>query len=258
MGKLAFLGQIHRHLRPSISLLSHPQYLAPDKLSDKKVPFPEILKESLKIWTTPSALPGPMPFLQTYLKITWTDASLSLWVADTDNRQYRHGLWSKQEGTLHINTLDVLAVIKTIESLDLSNLHISQHIDNEVAKFVIYNLRSKASALYSYLTMLCLLFKSRNLSITAFRIPFSLNLIADALSRDHPLTTEWSLPQEVFNKITAWRGLVEVDLMATVHNRKVEVFVSPLPHPAAAAIDVKIQKCLAGIVGRVLTQWCAD
>ena len=26
--------------------------------------------------------------------------------------------------------------------------------------------------------------------------------------------------------------------MATIHNRKVETFVSPLPHPAAAAIDV--------------------
>ena len=86
--------------------------------------------------------------------------------------------------------------------------------------------------------MLCLLLKCRNLSITAFRIPSSLNLIADALSRDHPLATQWSLPQEVFDKIIAWRGPVEVDLMATFHNRKVETFVSPLPHPAAAAIDV--------------------
>ena len=34
-GKLAILGQIRRHLRPSISLLSHPQYIAPAKLRNK-------------------------------------------------------------------------------------------------------------------------------------------------------------------------------------------------------------------------------
>ena len=66
----------------------------------------------------------------------------------------------------------------------------------------------------------------------------SLTPIADALSRDHPLPTVGSLPQKVFDKIIGWRGPVEVDLMATIHNRKVETFVSPLPHPAAAAIDV--------------------
>ena len=123
--------------------------------------------------------------------------------------------------------------------MDLSKLHISLHTDNEVARFVINNLRSKAPALFPLLTMLCILLKCRNLSITAFRIPSSLNLITDALSRDHPLPTEWSLPQEVFDKIIAWRGPVEVDLMSAIHNRKVETFVSPLPHPAAAAIDVK-------------------
>ena len=240
-GKLAFLGQIHSHLRPNISLLSHPQYLAPAKLRDKKVLLPEVLKGSLRTWSSPSMLPGPTPFLQPRLKIAlWTDASLSGWGAHSEKGHYCQGLWSNQEETLHINTLEVLAVIRAIESLNLHDLHISLHIDNEVAKFVINKLRSKAAALYPYLTMLCLLLKSRNLVITAFRIPSSLNLIADALSRDHPLTTEWSLPMDVFNKIIAWRGEVEVDLMATVLNRRVETFVSPLPHPAAAAaIDVK-------------------
>ena len=133
----------------------------------------------------------------------------------------------------------MLAVIRAIEALDLSNLHISLHIDNEAAKFVINKVRSKASALHPYLSRLCLLLNYSNLSITAFRIPSSLNLIADALSRDHSLPTEWSLPQEIFNNIIAWRGPMEVNLMATIHNRKVGMFVSPLPHPAAAAVDVK-------------------
>ena len=239
IGKLAFLGQIHRHLRPNISLLSHPQYLAPAKLRDKKVLLPKFLMENLRTWISPAALPGPTPFLQPYLKIAlWTDASLSGWGAHSDKGHYCQGLWSKEEIALHINALEVLAVIRTMETLDLSNLHISLHTDNEVARFVINNLRSKAPALFPLLSMLCLLLKSRNLSITASRIPSSLNLIADALSRDHPLPTEWSLPQEVFDKIIAWRGPVEVDLMATIHNRKVETFVSPLPRPAAAAIDV--------------------
>ena len=75
-GKLAFLGPIHKHLRPNISLLAHPQYLAPAKLRDKKVPLPDVLKESLKCWTSPAALPGPTPFFQPQQKIAlWTDAS---------------------------------------------------------------------------------------------------------------------------------------------------------------------------------------
>ena len=178
--------------------------------------------------------------LQTQHKIAlWTDASLSGWGAHSDEGHFCQGLWTKREQELHISTLEVLAVIRAIEALDLNNLHISLHIDNEVAMFVINKLRSKATALHPYLSMLCLLLNYSNLSITAFRIPSSLNLIADALSRDHPLPTEWSLPQEIFNKITAWRGPVEVDLMATIHNRRVETFVSPLPHPAAAAVYVK-------------------
>ena len=175
-GKLAFLGQIHSHLRPNISLLSHPQYLAPARLRDKKVLLPEILKGSLRTWSSPSMLPGPTPFLQPRLKIAlWTDASLSGWGAHSDKGHYCQGLWSIQEETLHINTLEVPAVIRAIESLNLHDLHISLHIDNEVAKFVINKLRSKAAALYPYLSMLCLLLKSRNLVITAFRIPSSLN-----------------------------------------------------------------------------------
>ena len=238
-GKLAFLCQIHRHLRPNISLLSHPRYLAPARLRDKMVLLPKFLRENLRTWISPAALPGPTPFLQPHLKIAlWTDASLSGWGVHSDKGHHCQGLWSKEEIALHINALEVLTVIRTIETLNLSNLHISLHIDNEVARFVINNLRSKAPALFSLLSMLCLLLKCRNLSIAAFRIPSSLNLLADALSRDHPLPTEWSLPQEVFDKIIAWRGPVEVDLMAMIHNRKVESFVSPLPHPAAAAIDV--------------------
>ena len=85
IGKLAFLGQIHRHLRPNISLLSHPQYLAPAKLRDKKVLLPKFLRENLRTWISLAAFPGPTPFLQPYLKIAlWTEASLSGWGAHSD------------------------------------------------------------------------------------------------------------------------------------------------------------------------------
>ena len=123
MGKLAFLGQIHKHLRPKI--------LSPAKLRDKKVPLPEVFKESLKRRTSPAALPGPTPFLQPQQKIAlWTDASLSGWGAHSDEGHFCQGLWTKQEQGLHINTLEVLAVIRAIEALDLGDLHISLHIDN--------------------------------------------------------------------------------------------------------------------------------
>ena len=139
----------------------------------------------------PGCSPGTYPLPTTLPKIALrTDASLSGWGAHSDKGHYCKGLWSKEEIALHINSLEVLAVIRTMETLDLSNLHISLHTDNEVARFVINNLRSKAPALFPLLSMLCLLLKGRNLSITASRIPSSLNLIANALSRDHPLASD--------------------------------------------------------------------
>ena len=158
-GKLAFLSQIHKHLRPSISLLSHPQYLAPAKFSDKKVPLSESLSEGLKRWTTLSFLPEPTPFLQPQLKIAlWTDASLSGWEAHTDKGHYCQGLWSKQEESLYINTLEVLAVIKALEFLDLFNIHISLHIDNEVAN--LSSTSSNRRHLHSTPSLPCCVFSS--------------------------------------------------------------------------------------------------
>ena len=144
IGKLAFLGQFHWHLRTNISLLSHPQYLAPAKLRDKKVKDlpdralekafkdPNLPMEAVRRKPTKPSLvkipQKPNPFLQPYLKIAlWTNASLSGWGAHSDKGHYCQGLWSKEEIALHINALEVLAVISMIETLDLSNLHISPH-----------------------------------------------------------------------------------------------------------------------------------
>ena len=90
-GKLAFLGQITDTCAQASPSCHIPT--SPAKFKDRKVPLPEILKESLKRWTVPTALPDPTPFLQPQLKISlWTDEFLCGWGAHSDKGHYCQGL----------------------------------------------------------------------------------------------------------------------------------------------------------------------
>ena len=60
-------------------------------------------------------------------------------------------------------------------------LQISLHKNNKLAKFIINKFRSQTPALYPYLSILWHLLKYLHLSIIAFRILSSLNLLADEI-----------------------------------------------------------------------------
>ena len=63
-------------------------------------------------------------------------------------------------------------------------------------------------------------------------------LIAVVLSRDQRLvSTEWEMPQEIANQVFAIWGNPMVDLFASVRNRKLPLFVAPIPDPRALAVD---------------------
>jgi hypothetical protein len=81
------------------------------------------------------------------------------------------------------------------------------------------------------------IYKGKNLALKIVRIPGALNVVADSLSRDTPSKTEWELHPLDWEWISAWIGPLQVDLMATSVNARLETFVSPFPHPRAAAVD---------------------
>lgn len=62
-------------------------------------------------------------------------------------------------------------------------------------------------------------------------------MIADGLSRDTPLLTEWTLHPEVFSVLRLLFPGMEVDLFATRHTTRLPNYVSPLPDPQAQGVD---------------------
>lgn len=239
VGKLTFLGQIHKHLRPLIAPLARPQLLSHSSDRDTRRTLPNSLLSALHFWCKDSSVPPPQPFLAPSAKISlWTDASSEAWGAHTDRGQEQGGRWSPQEQALHINALELLAVSKALHVFSISNCQVSLMIDNETARSIINKQTTRSSTLLPLLQDLVNLCHSRRISLSAYRIPSSLNILADALSRIHPVPTEWTLPDEVFQTILQWHGPLQVDLMATRNNSRLPHFVSPLPHPEASGIDV--------------------
>ena len=78
----------------------------------------------------------------------------------------------------------------------------------------------------------------RQVTLKARHIPGRLNVIADKLSRQgQVIQTEWSLHQDVTNRLFQTWHLPQVDMFATRYNFKLAKYVSPVPDPQAWAVD---------------------
>ena len=63
------------------------------------------------------------------------------------------------------------------------------------------------------------------------------NVVADQLSRQVELPSEWALAPKDFKKILTQNPSLQVDLFATKLNNQLPIYVSPCPDENAAAID---------------------
>ena len=82
---------------------------------------------------------------------------------------------------------------------------------------------------------LCL---AHNIQLLAKHIPGRFNILADRMSRvDKPISTEWSLNQEIANKIFQIMDFPSKDLFATSLNHRLPFYVSPIPDQKALSID---------------------
>ena len=77
-----------------------------------------------------------------------------------------------------------------------------------------------------------------NVSLVPRHLQGVLNVLADAGSRSHPISTEWMLDKSTFRRIAALPAVFpQVDLFATRDNHQLENFVSPCPDPNAVGRD---------------------
>ena len=169
----------------------------------------------------------------------YSDSSLSGWGAWREEHQSQ-GTWSTDEQTMHINVLELKAVLKGLQTLcdDCTDCHIQIHTDNTTTIAYIKNYGGTKSpqcdsvAADIWKWAIC-----RKVWISAVFVPGKQNIRADALSRNTSSVTDWELDWEVFRKIEKIFGEVTVDLFASRENAKLEKFVSWKPEPQAWKID---------------------
>ena len=121
---------------------------------------------------------------------------------------------------------------------DKFNIHVRLKMNNSAAVSYINNMGGIRSPsldeLAASLLGWCI---SRNIHLSAQHIPGKLNCEAASLSGQFVSNLEWSLDQDVFNRLVAITFLLDIDLFASRLNAKLDQFVSWRPGPGALAVD---------------------
>ena len=208
---------------------------------EKIILIPRSLHVHLEWWLDPDkVLKGqPLHPLQHALQL-FTDASNKGWGAHLGECTAR-GLWSKSEDDLHINLLELKAVLlalKQFEQLCWSQTILVCTDNTTVVSYINKEGGMKSGSLCALLWRLLFWCNQRQIVLRARQIPGHLNVIADKLSRHRQvIQTEWSLLQEVFNRLCRRWHEPEIDLFATGFNHKLPKFVSPVPDRLAWEVD---------------------
>ena len=244
------LGRLH--MRPfQWYLRSHWKF--PQSL-DKRIPVTGNFLNHLKWWESLQNLMAGAPIHpHIHNTLVFTDASQKGWGAHL-NEIVLSGLWSNKEAQLHINVLELKAVLLALKGFQE---HLQGHrvlICSDNSTVISY--LNKEGGTHS-IEMCALIWRilaftnSRRIQIRARHVPGSLNVIADSLSRrDKVIQTEWSLHQQIFNQICRVWHTPMVDLFATHLNYKLPIYVSPVPDRKDWKIDA-LNICWEGLDGYV-------
>ena len=128
--------------------------------------------------------------------------------------------------------------LKKFEKI-VTNRHVLVNTDNTTVVAYINKMGGTRSPTLCYLLWEIMLWcQHREIILRARHLPGKRNHIADALSRNRVVRpTEWTLPQGVVNQVFCHWETPMMDLFATFQNRKLPIFVSPVPDPRAMAVD---------------------
>lgn len=168
-----------------------------------------------------------------------TDASLLGWGA-VCLRGKTGGRWDSDEMTLHINVLELMAVLLGLRSFfaDVSGCTIAVRSDNTTAVTYLNKMGGTKSVSCNDVTSDIWSWAERkNVWLTASYIPGVINLEADFESRNFSDNTEWSLHHLIFEKIVSKWGLPSIDLFASRLNHKVDTYASWFPDPGSTYVD---------------------
>ena len=205
---------------------------------EKTIPIPQSLHPHLRWWLEESNVITGQPLhpLKHALQI-FTDASKEGWGAHL-NKHMARGSWSLPESKLHINYLELKAVLlalKEFQALCTNNTVLIATDNTTVVAYINKEGGMKSGPLCALLWRILTWCTRKQVTLKARHIPGRLNVIADKLSRlGQTIQTEWSLSPDVFEAICHWWHQPTVDLFATRFNNKLPQFVLD---PQAWAVD---------------------
>ena len=227
------------HMRP-IQWHLKKHWHVPEVL-EKVIPVPQSLHPHLDWWLDEAnVLKGqPLHPLQHAVQL-FTDASNEGWGAHLGDFTAR-GVWSPLEGRLHINFLEMKAVLlalRQLEHLCKDQIVLVATDNTTVVSYINKQGGMRSGSLCALLWRLLSWCHHRGITLRARHIPGRLNVIADKLSRHNQvIQTEWSLSPQVFSQLCSRWPPPLVDLFATRFNHKLPWFVSQVPDQAAWAVD---------------------
>ena len=168
--------------------------------------------------------------------LLFTDASLEGWGAHLQELT-ASGRWSQAERDLHINLLEMKAVLMALHAFQdrLMNHSVGLMSDNTtVVAYVNKQGGTVSSSLFLLTRQVLLWTESHSVTLSARYIPGERNVVADQLSRKgQVIGTEWSLHPLVARELFRLWGSPTVDLFASALNKKLPVYCSLLPDPLA-------------------------
>ena len=172
----------------------------------------------------------------------FTDASLSGWGAHVEPEGLLfHGVWTEDQSQLHINVLEMKAIFLSLSQAvhKVKNSTVLVSTDNTtVVTYIRHQGGTHSTELSDEVLNVLNLCLAHNIQLLAKHIPGRFNTLADRMSRvDKPISTEWSLNQEIANKIFQIMDFPSIDLFATRLNHRLPFYVSPIPDQKALSID---------------------
>ena len=169
--------------------------------------------------------------------ILTTDASLSGWGAVLDGLETR-GHWAHAE-IVHINVLELKAVLFGLQSLcsHIFNSHIRVISDNTTVVACLARAGSIRPLLLDVTESIFHWAFVNGNSISAEFLCGVENTVADRLSRDTNLDSEWRLFSSCFDELCGLFGVPCMDLFASRLNFQLRKFVSWKPDPLACHVD---------------------
>ena len=168
-------------------------------------------------WTQASSFRAEVPPVSITIHL---DASTSGWGGHSEHKKVR-GSWSPLFRTFHINVLELMTVrLCLLKICPPRGVNIHLVLDNQTAVLCIRRGGSRSPHLNAVALALERLCQRHDWHYTAVHLSGIRNVLVEALSRDSPQETEWSLDCRSFLEIQTLLLGLQIDLFASHENHQ--------------------------------------